>query len=132
MSPINDENVFNELETSITPSTLALFEDTGWYKTNFTRSSPRAFGFNAGCSFLSEPCLDNGTIPEYSVESFCNISIPFDGTEPDSNLTQYGCDSEHRRKAVCDLVDYLEPPASESGQNPPPEPFQYFSSPVSL
>lgn len=131
MSPLNEIIINNSLDSAITPLTLAVLEDSGWYKANYTLSSSRSFGFGAGCDFLTKPCIVDGEIPEYSSGFFCNETIPFINGEPDSVTIQFGCDVDYVKKAVCDLANYLVPPASNSGQDPPPDAFQYFESPVS-
>ena len=132
MSPLTDDVIYNSLDSAITPFTLAALEDSGWYKANYTLSSERTFGSGAGCDFLTEPCIVNGDIPAYSSGFFCNDTIPFIDDEPDPLTIQYGCDVDHIKKAVCDLVNYSEPPANNSGLDPPPDSFQYFDSPVSF
>ena len=58
---------------SISSITLALFEDSGWYKanSNYTGGLFR-FGKNEGCSFLSDLCIVNEQTNhprEYCIES---------------------------------------------------------------
>ena len=60
-------------ERSISSITLALFEDSGWYKanSNYTGGLFR-FGKNEGCSFLSDLCIVNEQTNhprEYCIES---------------------------------------------------------------
>ena len=131
MSPITENTVNKDINLALTPFTLALLEDSGWYKANYTLSSPRAYGSGAGCEFLSQPCIVNGEIPDYSKGYFCNKTIPIENGLVLEQEIEYGCNSAHKKKGICDLFDYLEPPASTSGQNPPPEFFQYFPNAVS-
>lgn len=36
--------------------TLALFEDMGYYKVNYSIAEPLKFGKNKGCTFIKESC----------------------------------------------------------------------------
>ena len=132
MTPLNENKILNlDANSAITPFTIAVLEDSGWYKVKFAKTNNMVFGFGAGCGFVTSKCIDEGEIPSYSNGHFCTDIIPFTiGGMPNPLTTQYGCDIDHRNKAVCDLVDYSEPPTSSSGQDPPPTQFQYFSSPV--
>jgi len=55
----------------LSPFTLALLQDSGWYKANFTMSRNPSFGFGAGCQFVEKPCVVDGvpTSPQ-----FCNTT----------------------------------------------------------
>lgn len=134
MTPLNENKILNlDANSAITPFTLALLEDSGWYKLEFTKANNMVFGYGAGCGFVSSKCIDGGEIPSYSNGHFCTDIIPFTiGGVPSPLQTKYGCDIDHRNKAVCDLVDYSQPPISSSGQDPPPVQFQYFPSPVRI
>eukprot|EP00937_MAST-01D_sp_MAST-1D-sp2_P000097 g97.t1 len=37
--------------------TLAFFEDTGWYKADYSLAMPPAWGYRAGCAFAQQRCL---------------------------------------------------------------------------
>jgi len=37
---------------------MALLEDTGWYKLNYSKAGTYTFAKNKGCSFLSNTCND--------------------------------------------------------------------------
>jgi len=94
---------------AISAVSLALFEDTGWYKANYTASpgvyNPSPFGYGAGCQFLTEECIVNGgEIPTYGQGTFCNEM---------TTTTSIKCDVTHRRGAKCDLVDYNTNPANQ-------------------
>lgn len=96
--------------------TLALMEDSGWYKANYTSSRMSPWGLGAGCEFVNEPCLVpnqdlTGTeVAEYSRGFFCN------------SPQEKGCSSELSHKLACTVIDYqyFVP------QNLPPEPYNYF------
>lgn len=38
--------------------TLALMEDSGWYKANYSMASPLSWGKGLGCSFVMKSCKD--------------------------------------------------------------------------
>lgn len=91
----------------MSPFSLALLEDSGWYKVDYTKSIPRSFGLGAGCDFVTKDCLDpaTGDIPEYSKGIFCN----------DREDEFDRCDPTHSAKAFCSsfLLDI-------------PDEYQYF------
>ena len=78
---------------SLSPFTLALLEDTGWYRANFTMSRIISFGHGAGCSFVEKPCIVKNNLPNYSKGYFCN------STEQED----YACDPSHSQISSCDL-----------------------------
>eukprot|EP00547_Thalassionema_nitzschioides_P005367 CAMPEP_0194199872 /NCGR_PEP_ID=MMETSP0156-20130528/720_1 /TAXON_ID=33649 /ORGANISM="Thalassionema nitzschioides, Strain L26-B" /LENGTH=560 /DNA_ID=CAMNT_0038924817 /DNA_START=59 /DNA_END=1738 /DNA_ORIENTATION=+ len=94
--------------------TLALLEDSGWYKANYTMGKALPWGLNAGCDFVKSPCLipngDTPSIPEYSKGYFCN------------DASQRGCSPALTHKLQCTVIDYehIYP------QNLPEPRFQYF------
>lgn len=81
-------------EQSISAVTLALFEDTGWYKGNFSGSlgvvHAPSFGYGAGCDFLTNDCIMDDAVPEFGEDIFCKtltVESPI------------RCDASHRRFA---------------------------------
>jgi leishmanolysin-like peptidase len=82
-----EERLFGPLvQTAITaqygsvfsPLTLAFFEDSGWYRANFSSGLTRDtdWGYHAGCSFVNdEPigCTD-ATSSSSSFDPFCNVA----------------------------------------------------------
>ncbi|CAG9321226.1 unnamed protein product [Blepharisma stoltei] len=84
---------------------LAVFEDSGWYKVNYWILNKPIWGFHKGCEFLKEKCIvDNKPLPN----EFC------------LNSTFSQCDYRHLRKGNCNLNQF---------HDMLPEPFQYFSNP---
>ncbi|XP_078001135.1 ciliated left-right organizer metallopeptidase-like [Glandiceps talaboti] len=76
--------------TVVDPITLAVFEDTGWYKVNYTNAQDLIWGENEGCNFgLASSCDSNTNF-------FCTDT---------SNL---GCHHLLKDKANCTTNDYLE------------------------
>ena len=52
--------------------TLALFEDTGFYKVNYYTGDLFKFGKNKGCDFFDKKCIENGKpiSEEFCVEEY--------------------------------------------------------------
>jgi leishmanolysin-like peptidase len=71
MSPLADHHYAGN---RVSKFTLALFEDTGWYKANYSFAEPLKFGKNAGCDFLNKKCVDPSTGKALSVpkSTFCS------------------------------------------------------------
>jgi leishmanolysin len=80
-----------------TALTLALLEDSGWYKADFTKAENSPFGLNSGCGFATEDCIVNGDLPAYSEGNFCN---DYAGNKIST------CGPGHKFRGVCDLFDY--------------------------
>ena len=98
--------------------TLALMEDSGWYKGNYTMTRMSPWGLGAGCAFVEQPCLTtreglDPIIPDYAKGFFCNQ----DGDR--------SCSSEHTHKMACSVINYLY----VAGEDVPPE-SQFFPTPT--
>lgn len=93
---------------AISPLSLALLEDSSWYKANFRAATTPTFGRGAGCGFVEDDCISKGNIPDYSLGFFCSSH--------EALGARSGCDHTHHNKAGCDLNPYANPP----------ENFQYF------
>jgi hypothetical protein len=92
-------------EKVISDITLALFEDTGFYKVNYYTGGLFKFGKNKGCDFLSKSCIIN----EYSqFNEFCEKE-----SEPK-------CSYSRSIKSSCYIHDYTNELSKE---------YQYFSNP---
>ena len=63
------------------PLTLAIMEDSGWYKANYTSEYVKInpFGHGAGCDFVLKDCItENGaSIPDYAEGFFCNKQLKY-------------------------------------------------------
>ena len=92
-------------DITYTDITLALFEDSGWYKVSYRYSNPITWGHLAGCEFLDEKCVSDS---QPLTRDFC---------VEDSSMS---CDYLGLRIGHCDIVEYEEAL---------PEPYQYFSNP---
>ena len=45
-------------DPSFSSLTLAWFEDSGWYIVDWSQSEELLFGFQAGCGFVNENCVE--------------------------------------------------------------------------
>ena len=124
----NDKRLFfNSLTSSgpvdeftpeyLTPMTLALMEDTGWYVANYDQSKKSPFGIGAGCDFVEEPCIVDGKVPSYSEGTFCNST----------DMNHFACDPTHKMMSMCNLMDF-----SISSNDGPGLEMQYFPNPVRI
>ena len=83
---------------------MALLEDSGWYKINWDYTQDNLWGKGKGCSFHTEKCLEDGK-PQFS--EFCSESKP-------------ACDTFHLYKGQCNLSKF---------RSKLPSDFRYFDSP---
>jgi len=118
-----DENMSAMLSTRsvkehLSPFTLALLEDTGWYRANFSMAEVITFGHNASCDFVEKPCIVDNAIPEYSKGYFCNST---------DKINDNACDPSRTTVAFCDLYDLSQ--GSQSKTSPIPDVYQYFDNP---
>ena len=114
-------------ENVLSPLTLALLEDSGWYKASYARAGISSFGHMAGCDFVEKDCIvDGGNIPQYSKGFFCNNTMFVRNGELKGF---YECDASHTYAAQCDLADHSM--FAAGFQTPPPEKeYQYFDNPM--
>ncbi|KAL7466182.1 hypothetical protein ACHAXS_006476 [Conticribra weissflogii] len=82
---------------TISPLSLALLEDSSWYKADFSKATVPVFGRGAGCGFVQGRCVVNGKVQDHSIGFFCDIN------------SQTGCDFTHLHKATCDIGDETSP-----------------------
>ena len=90
---------------AISDITLALFEDSGFYKVNYYSGGLFKFGENKGCDFLTKDCIVN---EKATFDEFCDVK-----DEPK-------CSSSRALKSKCYIVTYLSNINSE---------YRYFSNP---
>lgn len=101
----------------LSPVTIALLEDSGWYRGNYTKAHVSPWGHGVGCNFVSSPCLvgggngRDGSVPSYAKGFFCN------------KASSRGCSPHYTHKMACTVIDY-----GLRGQYLPPSQFQYFSN----
>ena len=91
-----------DMAYSLSPLTLALLEDSSWYKADFSKSTMPLFGRGAGCGFMEGDCVTefNG-VPEYSRGFFCNDIFRETSVV---NQQPSSCDYTHNHKANCDSL----------------------------
>lgn len=95
--------------------TLALMEDSGWYRANYTTGEANPWGLGAGCEFVEEPCVkidenNEPYIPDYGKGYFC-----LEGSAR-------GCSPALTHKLACSVLDYFYILPREL----PIDRFQYF------
>jgi hypothetical protein len=101
--------IYTEGSSMLSPLTLALMADTGFYEVNFESSyiqnSP--FGMGAGCDFVNKDCVDRSTnsVPDSFKPFFCDSVSRFDDSGIDKS-TQTQCNPAHTHVAFCDLFDF--------------------------
>ena len=94
--------------------TLAVLEDSGWYKTNYTIAEASPFGHGAGCDFVEKKCIEKsnnnkrhgGKIPQFGLGYFCDN--PVRQLSDGGYKFDYTCDPSHKFKAGCDLLERSE------------------------
>lgn len=86
----------------VSPLSIALLEDSSWYRAIFEASRTPSFGRAAGCGFVGSKCISSGNVPDYSLDYFCSTVDP--------PGTRSGCDYLHQNKAGCDLEMDINPP----------------------
>lgn len=93
-------------ENMLTPLTLALLEDSGWYSVEYRGSEPSTFGLAAGCNFVQHDCIVDSGVPEWGHGLFCETPMRFVGSKLSSeSLNSATCDPSHKAFSLCDLWD---------------------------
>ena len=121
--------IYSNEANVLSPLTIALLEDSGWYIGNYTDVNISTFGHGAGCDFVYEDCIQNNEVPSYSKGFFCNTP---------GSVTQLGiftsqefmCSPDLTHVAFCDLIDHSR--LLPQYQGPPPYKYQYFSNKVRI
>lgn len=119
MNPVVDAPSQEVFALLISPLTLGLFLDSGWYHVNLGRSSHAdGWGRRAGCAFVSESCLSqDAEVQQDHTPYFCNTVAENLADEKNSAI---GCSADFSRKAWCDIVKH------ESDYGSVFDGFQYF------
>jgi hypothetical protein len=117
-----------EIDT-LSPLTLALLEDSGWYKVSYEGVPASPFAMGRGCDFVYSNCIVNDSVPDFGQDIFCNTAFQFDddGAIANETLASMRCDPTHFAFALCDLFD--EPNVPEGFEDFPNNPVRYFSNP---
>ena len=95
-------------ENQISEITLALLQDSGWYKVDYTQANLFIWGKNAGCSFFDKPCFDRKTEISNFPHDFCQA------------LDQEVCSNQNIFRAVCKTTEFEKALPSEK---------QFFADP---
>lgn len=115
--------MYSELMTSqvsnfprLSNMTMALLEDTGWYKPDYGRVGPFRFGRGSGCEFITDKCVQGGNTNFPG--TFCtDTDVGFCGA-PITGA--HGCTTGRMAKAVCTNCIH---------EQSLPVGFQYFDNP---
>jgi len=115
-------------ENILSALTLALMEDSGWYKVDYRNVETPVFGLGAGCDFATKKCIVDDKVPTWGQGMYCDIPIRFDADSQVSqeSLDSVGCDPSHKSWTVCDLWDESSVPAGFANDIPE-SPIRYFS-----
>ncbi|XP_065395409.1 leishmanolysin-like peptidase isoform X1 [Macaca fascicularis] len=92
--------------------TLALMEDTGWYKANYSMAEKLDWGRGMGCDFVRKSCkfwIDQQRQKRQTLSPYCDTLR--------SNPLQLTCRQDQRAVAVCNLQKFPKPL---------PQEYQYF------
>ncbi|EPY84655.1 leishmanolysin-like peptidase [Camelus ferus] len=92
--------------------TLALMEDTGWYKANYSMAEKLDWGRGMGCDFVEKSCkfwIDQQRQKRQMLSPYCDTLR--------SNPLQLTCRQDQRAVAVCNLQKFPKPL---------PQEYQYF------
>ncbi|XP_076974178.1 leishmanolysin-like peptidase isoform X2 [Tamandua tetradactyla] len=92
--------------------TLALMEDTGWYKANYSMAEKLDWGRGVGCDFVRRSCkfwIDQQRQTRQMLSPYCDTLR--------SNPLQLTCRQDQRAVAVCNLQKFPKPL---------PQEYQYF------
>ncbi|XGW05991.1 hypothetical protein V3C99_016384 [Haemonchus contortus] len=106
-----EKRVFeNELMSGVTTQvfalsrvTLALFEDSGWYKVDYNKAEDMEWGKNLGCAFATKSCLTWIRMNPTNPYQFCTIHY------------EARCSAARLEQLVCNLVPMNKtfPPPSD-------------------
>jgi hypothetical protein len=96
----------------LSPLTLALMEDTGWYQVNYANAKLLPYGLGAGCDFVNHDCIVNDQVPDYGQGYFCNYTTPVQSNGVLSGNSSLFCDPTHYEWAVCALFDIQQTPTA--------------------
>jgi leishmanolysin-like peptidase len=108
--------------------TLALYEDSGWYRPNYEMAQPLRWGYKQGCNFVQEGCL----MPEAKTlrPLFCSDSTKLDSYRNATNRLAFrelggssSCHYDRGSVGVCTNYDFRKLMMQYDPN------FQYFSDP---
>ena len=97
----------------VTALTLALLEDSGWYRSNYGVAQNSPFALGAGCEFLDDQCIQMGHEPDWAEGTFCSSATDI-GCTPDKHLVAY-CDISQWDGNLPSGYQYFEDPSVGGG-----------------
>ena len=120
--------IFSGYTDALSPLTLAILEDSGWYKVSYENAELSPFGHGFGCDFVHEPCIVNDEVPDYARDAFCTMPLTFSST---GDLDARWSLCAIRRTSHLLVAAWLISPTHrlELGQNIPADAIRYFSDP---
>lgn len=72
----------------LSPLTLALLEDSGWYTVSYEGIGNFPYGLALGCDFATKDCIVNDTVPDYGKGIFCaTVNNDTDDMEQESGTS---------------------------------------------
>ncbi|XP_037027187.1 leishmanolysin-like peptidase isoform X1 [Bradysia coprophila] len=95
--------------------TLALMEDSGWYKANYNMASPLSWGKGLGCSFAMQSCKDwiyalsSNDVTESDIDSSGGRSIHPFCSKVKRDPLQTECTDDRNSVALCNLIRHDKP-----------------------
>eukprot|EP00090_Calanus_glacialis_P017323 TRINITY_DN26991_c0_g1_i1.p1 TRINITY_DN26991_c0_g1~~TRINITY_DN26991_c0_g1_i1.p1 ORF type:complete len:386 (+),score=61.60 TRINITY_DN26991_c0_g1_i1:23-1159(+) len=100
--------------TYISRITLAVLQDSGWYKVNFRKADPYTWGKNTGCTFAKKSCLqfmrERNRTPRTSggnsIAPYCDKKSPLSVSR--RKRQSNGC-SKEISTLFCNLIKYGKP-----------------------
>eukprot|EP00928_Gymnodinium_smaydae_P034457 TRINITY_DN24409_c0_g1_i4.p1 TRINITY_DN24409_c0_g1~~TRINITY_DN24409_c0_g1_i4.p1 ORF type:complete len:1241 (+),score=177.76 TRINITY_DN24409_c0_g1_i4:137-3859(+) len=100
----------------VSTMTLALLEDSGWYKPDYDYAGVFDFGRGLGCGFLTEKCVANGSTS--FPDTFCTLTDVNSCSRPRSSALR--CDRGRFSRTLCTNCQH---------DAPLPSRFRYFDDP---
>ncbi|CAH8517889.1 unnamed protein product [Schistosoma turkestanicum] len=98
----------------ISPITLAMMEDTGWYISNYALSQSFSWGRGRGCTFATGSCLEymlEQNNHGHPITPFCQqLTSSFNNK---NNGLQVSCTPDAESYGFCNLIEYSKPLPSE-------------------
>jgi len=90
MSPVSGPELF------VSRLTLALFEDMGWYRADYTKAEGNRWGYHEGCDFVNLAC-GSANWGRYFCSAFETEDSPFH------------CNGDQTSFGICDLTEHTQP-----------------------
>jgi len=92
-------------ENYISSITLGLFEDSGWYKIDYTKAQVLPWGHKKGCGFLNDKCIERTQTKNFLGKPG-NIEYSSKYNEYCTNFDEVGCSISHIFRGICKVEKY--------------------------